>query len=246
MGDFLTLLLFKPSIEYMKFHFLTIFPEMIPSYMNESILKRAGENKLISYDVKNIREYSKDKHRKTDDRPYGGGPGMVMTAEPILHAYNKLKLSSGTKAKTKVIMLSPSGKMFTNTVAAKFAKTYTDIVYICGRYEGVDDRVRKILKADEYSIGDYTLTGGELPALIMTDAIARQIPGVLGKGESVEESRTASPHVYTRPEVLVWPAKASATTKPKQYKVPKVLTKGDHKKIEAWRLSEQMGKKEGK
>ena len=131
----------------------------------------------------------------------------------------------------KVIQLSPSGKMFTNDVAKKMAKVYSDVVFICGRYEGVDDRVRKILKADEYSVGDYTVTGGELPALIMTDAIARQIPGELGKGESVEESRIASPHVYTRPEILVY--------KGKKYKVPKVLTQGDHKKIDAWRESQQ-------
>ncbi|MBP6904938.1 tRNA (guanosine(37)-N1)-methyltransferase TrmD [Candidatus Woesebacteria bacterium] len=213
----------------MKFHFLTIFPEMIEGYMNESILKRAGEKKLLSFEVKNIREFSKDKHRKTDERPYGGGPGMVMTAEPILNTFGKLKLKKG--GKMKVIQLSPSGKMFTNDVAKKMAKTYSDIVFICGRYEGVDDRVRKILKADEYSVGDYTVTGGELPALIMTDAIARQIPGVLGKGESLEESRIASPRTYTRPEILVY--------KGKKYKVPKVLTTGDHKKIDAWRESQQ-------
>ena len=202
---------------------------MINSYISESILKRAGEKKILNFEVKNIREYSKDKHRKTDERPYGGGPGMVMTAEPILNAFGKLKMKKG--GKVKVIQLSPSGKMFTNAVAAKFAKSYSDIVFICGRYEGVDDRVRKILKADEYSVGDYTVTGGELPALIMTDAIARQIRGVLGKGESVEETRIASPRIYTRPETLVY--------KGKKYKVPKVLTQGDHKKIEAWRQDQQ-------
>lgn len=210
-----------------KFHFLTIFPDMIRSYIDESILKRGAEKKLVKFDVKNIRDYSKDRHNKTDDRPYGGGPGMVMTAQPILGAYSKLKL--GTKP--KVIMLSPSGKMFTNAIAKKMVKQYTDIVFICGRYEGVDDRVRKILKADEYSIGDYVLTGGELPALVMTDAIARQISGVLGKGESVEEHRIASPRVYTRPDVLIY--------KGKKYKVPTVLKEGDHKKIDEWRQSQQ-------
>jgi tRNA (guanine37-N1)-methyltransferase len=213
----------------MKFHFLTIFPDMIHSYIGESILKRAGEKKLLAFDVKNIRQYSKDKHRKTDERPYGGGPGMVMTAEPILNAFGKLKMKKD--GKVKVIQLSPSGKMFTNTIAKKMAKSYSDIVFICGRYEGVDDRVRRVLKADEYSVGDYTVTGGELPALIMTDAIARQIPGVLGKGESVEETRIASPRVYTRPETLVY--------KGKKYKVPKVLTTGDHKKIDEWRKKQQ-------
>ncbi|HWC57983.1 MAG TPA: tRNA (guanosine(37)-N1)-methyltransferase TrmD [Candidatus Paceibacterota bacterium] len=217
----------------MRFHFLTIFPNLIEPYIGESMLKRASEKKLISFDVKNIRDYSRDKHRKTDDRPYGGGPGMVMTPEPILRGFGKLKVESG---KLKVVMLSPSGKAFTNAVAKKWAKQYSDIVFICGRYEGVDDRVRKVLHADEYSIGEYTITGGELAALVMTDAVARQIPGVLGKGESLEESRVASPHVYTRPEVLMWPP----TGKPhKKYSVPKVLVEGHRQKIEEWRRNQQ-------
>ncbi len=202
---------------------------MINSYIGESILKRAGEKKLVSFEVKNIRDYTTDKHGKVDERPYGGGPGMVMTPEPILRAFGKLKLKKG--GKVKVIQLSPSGKLFDNATAKKMAKMYTDIVFVCGRYEGVDDRVRKILKADEYSIGPYTLTGGELPALAMTDAIARQIPGVLGKGESVEENRIASPRVYTRPETLVY--------KGKKHKVPAVLLGGDHKKIDEWRKGQQ-------
>lgn len=212
-----------------RFHFLTIFPEMIESYLGESMLKRAKEKKLVDFRVRNIRDYTLDKHKKTDDRPYGGGPGMVMTAEPMLRAAKSLKLKP--KAKTKYIMLSPGGALFTNTIAKQFSKKYSDIVFICGRYEGVDDRVRKILKADEYSIGGYTLTGGELPALVMTDAIARQIPGVLGKQESIEENRTASSRVYTRPDTLVWPK----GKKGKKYAVPPVLMEGDHKKIEAWR-----------
>lgn len=208
---------------------------MIHAYLGESILKRASEHKLVSFDVRNIRDYTTDKHRKTDERPYGGGPGMVMTAEPILRTHAKLKMKG---IKPKVIMLSPSGAMFTNAVAAKMAKSYSDIIFVCGRYEGVDDRVRKILKAAEYSVGEYVLTGGELPALVMTDAICRQIPGVLGKGESVEESRTASPRVYTRPEVLEWP-KVKRGEKAKKHKVPKVLTQGDHKKIDEWRKTQQ-------
>ena len=218
----------------MKFHFLTIFPEMLEGYLGESILRRAKEKKLIAFDVKNIRDFTLDKHKKTDDRPYGGGPGMVMTAEPILRAHTKLKMKG---KKPKVIQLTPSGKLFTNDVAKKLAKGYSDIVFVCGRYEGVDDRVRKILKADEYSIGGFTLTGGELPALVMTDAIVRQIPGVLGKFESVEENRIASPRVYTRPEVLVWPKKAG-----KKYKVPPVLLGGDHKKIDEWRNGQKPAK----
>ena len=227
--------------ENMKFHFLTIFPDMVQSYLDEAMLKRAAEKKLTSFDVKNIRDYTLDKHGKVDERPYGGGPGMVMTPEPILRAHSKLKMK-GTK--TKVIMLSPTGKMFTNAMASKMAKSYTDVVFVCGRYEGVDDRVRSILKAEEVSIGDFVLTGGELPALVMTDAICRQIPGVLGKGESVEENRTASPRVFTRPPVLEWPKAKKATktlpeVKAKKHKVPDVLISGDHKKIEEWRKGQQ-------
>jgi tRNA (guanine37-N1)-methyltransferase len=212
----------------MKFHFLTIFPEMINAYIGEAMLARAKDKKLASYDVKNIRDYSKDRHQKTDDRPYGGGPGMVMTPEPILGAVKKLKYKG---KKVKVIQLSPSGKIFTNTIARKLAKQYSDIVFVCGRYEGVDDRVRKILKADEYSIGDYVLTGGELPALVMTDAIVRQVPGVLGDSASLEEARVASPRVYTRPDVLVF--------NKKKYLVPKVLKGGNHKEIEEWRAKQK-------
>ncbi len=202
---------------------------MINAYTQEAMLKRAKDKKLADFVAVNIREYSKDRHGKTDDRPYGGGPGMVMTPEPLLRAYSKLKTKKG--GKVKVIQLSPSGKMFTNVVAKKFAKSYSDIVFVCGRYEGVDDRVRKILKADEYSIGDFVLTGGELPALVMADAITRQIKGVLGDQESLEEARVASPRVFTRPEVFVY--------KGKKYKVPAVLTEGNHKKIEEWRAQQQ-------
>ena len=229
----------------MKFHFLTIFPEMVQSYLTEAMLKRASEKKLASFAVLNIRDYTLDRHGKTDERPYGGGPGMVMTPEPILRAYSKLKMKGEkTKGKVKVVMLSPTGALFTNAMAAKLAKQYSDIVFICGRYEGVDDRVRSILKAEEVSIGDFVLTGGELPALVMTDAIVRQIPGVLGKGESLEESRAASPRVFTRPEVLEWPkAKKATKTQPevktKKHIVPPVLISGDHKKIEEWRKGQQ-------
>ncbi|MEO5646559.1 MAG: tRNA (guanosine(37)-N1)-methyltransferase TrmD [Candidatus Paceibacterota bacterium] len=244
----------------MKFHFLTIFPEMIESYLGEAMLKRAAEKKLVAFDVKNIRDYTLDKHKKVDERPYGGGPGMVMTPEPILRAFSALKMkgaasakASARQGKTKVVMLSPTGAMFTNTMAAKWAKSYTDVVFICGRYEGVDDRVRKILKAEEVSIGDFVLTGGELPALVMTDAICRQIPGVLGTHESVEEMRTASPRVFTRPEILEWPiaapkrlakegkaslSKTKPATRGKKHLVPPVLISGDHKKIEAWRKAQ--------
>lgn len=157
---------------------------------------------------------------------------MVMTALPILKTVKKIKATLARRkspVRIKTILFSPGGELFSNTQARKLQKGYTDIILICGRYEGIDDRVRKILRATEVSIGDFVLTGGELPALVLLDAITRQIPGVLGKFESLEEERISSHCMYTRPEVLPWDSK--------NYKVPKVLMSGDHKKIEKWRES---------
>ena len=197
---------------------------MFESYMADSILARAIKNKKISVKFYNPRDFTNDKHHKVDDRAYGGGPGMVMYAEPILRAVEKLKIKS---EKLKIIILSPAGKKFTNKEASLLAKRRGDIVLISGRYEGIDARVKKILKAEEYSIGDYVLTGGELPAMVVIDAVARQIKGVLGKFESVEENRLSSSEVYTRPEILKY--------KGKKYRVPKVLLSGHRKKIEEWK-----------
>jgi tRNA (guanine37-N1)-methyltransferase len=178
-----------------------------------------------------------------DDRPYGGGPGMVLRPELFLKAFEVAIakcFSSGPRTgprplrkalsnlhKTKIILFSPSGKKFDTAYAKKFAKKYTDIVMISGRYEGIDARVQKILKAEEISIGDYVLTGGELPAMVLIDSIARQIPGVLGKYESLEEERVSSSEVYTRPEILKY--------KNKNYRVPKVLLSGHRAKIDEWK-----------
>ncbi|KKS49813.1 MAG: tRNA (guanine-N(1)-)-methyltransferase [Candidatus Nomurabacteria bacterium GW2011_GWA2_43_66] len=171
--------------------------------------------------------------RRVDDRPYGGGPGMVLRPELFLKAFAKIKIPSpgrGKKNKTKVILFSPSGKKFNTAYAKKLVKQkYTDIILISGRYEGIDARMQKILKAEEISIGDYVLTGGELPAMVLIDSISRQIPGVLGKYESLEEERVSSSEVYTRPEVFKY--------RGKNYKVPKVLLSGNHKKIEEWKKS---------
>ncbi len=167
-----------------------------------------------------------------DDRPYGGGPGMVMAAEPVLKAVAKAR---GRKKDVKVVILSPRGKQFTNAIAQQYARRYRDIIFIAGRYEGIDARVKKILRAQEFSIGPYTLSGGELPALVAAEAIARHIPGVLGKRESIEEARIASGEMYTRPEVL--------RHKGKDYRVPAVLTSGNHQKIEAWRKRRQKRRK---
>jgi tRNA (guanine37-N1)-methyltransferase len=220
-----------------KFHLITIFPEMFKSYLGESIIARALKTRKIGVKFYNPRSFTRDKHKKVDERPYGGGPGMVMTAEPILRAASaasrrKLSASKGQSfsaaSRLRVIILSPGGKLFTNEAAQKLAKSKQDLILIAGRYEGIDGRVKKILKAEEYSVGPYILTGGELPAMIMIDAITRQIPGVLGRNESVEERRVSSHEVYTRPEVLDWQGK--------KYKVPQILISGDHKKIDEWRL----------
>ena len=216
----------------MNFHIISIFPEMFTSYLGESILARAIEGKKIKVSFYNPRDFVKDtkgnNYKPVDDKPYGGGPGMVMRAEPVIHAVNKaLSKVKGKNRKTLVINFIPSAEKFTTTEAKKISKKYTDVILICGRYEGIDARVDKILKTKKYSIGDYVLTGGEIPAMVLIDCISRQIPGVLGKYESLEEERVSSSEVYTRPEILKF--------KNKNYKVPKVLLSGNHALIDAWK-----------
>lgn len=210
----------------LNFHLISIFPDSFDSYINESIIKRAQAKKKIKIKKYNPRDFTKDKHKKVDDRPYGGGPGMVMVAEPVLLATKKALGSQ----KGKVVIFSPRGPIFDNNLAKKWAKQ-KNLVLICGRYEGVDARVKKILKAEEISVGPYVLTGGELPALVVLDAVARQISGVLGKDESIEENRVAGAEVYTRPEILDW--------QKKKYRVPPILLSGDHRKIDDWRLDKK-------
>lgn len=207
----------------LNFHLISIFPDSVDSYINESIIKRAIEAKKIAIKKYNPRDFTKDKHKKVDDKPYAGGPGMVMTVQPILDAVKK---ATAKNSKAKVIILSPRGKQFDNNEAKKLAKQ-KDLILISGRYEGIDGRVKKILKATEYSIGPYVLTGGELPALVMVDCISRQVPGVLGKFESLEDQRLTTGEVYTRPEIFEY--------KNKKHRVPKVLLSGDPKKIAEWR-----------
>jgi tRNA (guanine37-N1)-methyltransferase len=215
----------------MRFHIITIFPDIFSSYLNESIIGRAIKNKLISVKFYNPRDFikaPKNNYRPVDDKPYGGGPGMVMRAEPLLKAVAKvLSIAKGKNKKVLIINFIPSAEKFTTTFAKKVSKKYTDIILICGRYEGIDARVDKILKTKKLSIGDYVLTGGEIPAMILVDCVSRQIKGVLGKYESLEEERVSSSEVYTRPEILKY--------KNKNYKVPKVLLSGNHKKIEEWK-----------
>ena len=226
----------------MTFHLITLFPDSFKSYINSSIIGRAIEGKKIKVKFYNPRDFTKDptslklrrasKHRRIDRKPYGGGPGMVIEAEPVIRAIEAaLKVASpksSPKGRTlKIIWLSPSGKQFDNIYAEKTAKKYKDIIIICGRYEGIDARVKKLFKVEEISIGPFVVTGGELPAMIILDTVARRIPGVLGNLDSVEENRISSPDVYTRPEIL--------TFKGRKYRVPKVLLSGHQKNIEEWK-----------
>ena len=228
-----------------RYHLISLFPESTSSYLNESILARAVENKIISFNYYNPRDFVKPKksqkgkekpYIQVDDRAYGGGPGMVIKAEPIAKAIDKaLKFAKKKKDFTKelIVFLSPSGEQFSNDSATKIAEKYSDIIFICGRYEGIDARVKKIFKMKDYSVGPFVTTGGELPAMIMIDSISRQIPGVLGKFNSREEGRIASKDVYTRPEIMEYAGK--------KYRVPKVLLSGNHKKIDGWRADRKGG-----
>lgn len=213
----------------MNFHVVTLFPESFDSYINSSIIGRAIQDKKIKIKFYNPRDFSDNKFRHIDQKPYSGGPGMVIEALPVVKAIEKALVGINRKknAKIKIIFFSPSGKQFTTDYAKKISKKYTDIIMISGRYEGIDARVKKIFKTEDISVGPYVLTGGELPAEILIDCISRQIEGVLGNFNSLEESRISSSDVYTRPEVL--------THKGKKYRVPKVLLSGNHKKIEEWR-----------
>jgi tRNA (guanine37-N1)-methyltransferase len=230
----------------MRFDIITIFPKIFDSYFSESILKRAREKKLVDIRVHNLRDFSRDtKHKKVDDKLYGGGAGMVIQAEPVLRAVSALKIKnqstikSGTKI--KIIILSAKGKQFNQKMAADWARKYERLILISGRYEGIDERVKTVLRAEEISVGPYVLTDGDAAAMVVLSAVTRLIPGVI-KLESLEEEshwnlllkKEASvsgkgleyPH-YTRPEALSY--------KGKKYRVPKVLLSGNHKKIEEWR-----------
>lgn len=221
----------------MNFHVITLFPEVCQAYTDSSILGRAQKTekgkgakhrgKKIAVSYYNPREFSKDKHKKTDDRPYGGGPGMVMHAEPILRAWEKAVGKKQDQKRVKTLIMSPRGKKFDATMAKELVKKYEHLVLISGRYEGIDSRVKKILKADEVSVGDYVLTGGELPALSIIDSVSRQVPGVLGRFDSLEDERVSSGEMYTRPEVL--------EHKKKKYTVPPVFLSGNHAELEKWR-----------
>ncbi|MCM1257706.1 MAG: tRNA (guanosine(37)-N1)-methyltransferase TrmD [Roseburia sp.] len=213
----------------MKFYILTLFPEMVMKGLSASIIGKAAERGTIAIEAVNIRDYTKDKHRKVDDYPYGGGAGMVMQAQPIYDAYQAVKQKIGHTPRT--IYLTPQGPVFHQKMAKEMAKE-EDLVFLCGHYEGVDERVLEEIVTDYVSIGDYILTGGELPAMVMVDAISRMVPGVLaneesGETESFEGGLLEYPQ-YSRPRE--WMGK----------EVPKVLMSGDHLKIQDWRREQSI------
>ncbi len=226
----------------MTFHVVTLFPGAFDSYLGESILKRAIEDGKIRVKFYNPRDFADDKWKRVDQKPYGGGPGMVIQALPVAKAIAQAVKVCGKKAQTakkiKIVFFNPAGKQFDTAYAKVSAKKYEHIIFVCGRYEGIDARVKKMFKMEDISVGPFVLTGGELPAMIMIDCIARQVEGVLGNFDSREEERISSPDSYTRPEVIEYAKK--------KYRVPKVLLSGDHKLIDAWRAGIKSGKKAGK
>ncbi len=223
----------------MQFDIITIFPEIFKSYLNESLIARAQKKKLIKVNVHNLRSWTNDNHQTVDDRPFGGGLGMVLKVEPIYKAVRTLKSKiKNPKSKTKVILFTPRGEKFNQKLAYKLSKL-DQIIFICGRYEGVDERVAEKIADMEISIGDYDLMGGELPAMIMVESISRLIPGVLGKEALLKERITKSGGFieyaqYTRPEEFKVKGQNS---KVKNWRVPNVLLSGDHKKINEWKES---------
>lgn len=207
---------------------MTLFPEIFHSYLNESIMKRAIEKEIIEVHVYNIRDFSTNKHKKVDDYPFGGGAGMLMTPQPIYDTYKHI-VETHNIENPRVVYLTPKGQVYKQEIAQDLSLG-EDIILLCGHYEGIDQRIIDLIVTDEVSIGDYVLTGGELPALIMVDSIARLIPGVLSQNESFEEESFKDdlleyPH-YTRPREFMGMS------------VPDVLLSGNHKKIEQWRLEE--------
>lgn len=209
----------------MRFHIMTLFPEIFNSYMNESIMKRAVEKGIIEVNIYNIRDFSTNKHKKVDDYPFGGGAGMVMTPQPIYDTYKHIIDKFDIKD-PRVVYLTPKGKVHNQNIASEMS-TFEDVILLCGHYEGIDQRIIDSIVTDEISIGDYVLTGGELPALILIDSISRLIPGVLSQNESFEEESFKDdlleyPH-YTRPREFMG------------MEVPEVLLSGNHKKIDEWR-----------
>jgi tRNA (guanine37-N1)-methyltransferase len=219
----------------MQFEVFTLLPEVFPPYLESSILQRARQRGLVSVNVHNIRDYTHDKHHVTDDTPYGGGGGMVMKPEPLFEAVESVlgldTRQADPRSVCPIIMLTPQGRVFSQSIAEELSH-YERIALLCGRYEGMDERIREHLVSDEISIGDYVLTGGELPALILIDAVSRLIPGVLGDPDGAMDDSHATgllehPHYTRPPEFRGW-------------EVPEILLSGDHGKVEKWRREQSL------
>jgi tRNA (guanine37-N1)-methyltransferase len=224
----------------MIFNIITIFPKILDSYINESIIKRAIEKNKIKIKMHDLRKWTKDKHKTVDDTPYGGGAGMLLKIEPIYKALKSINLKKRNK-KRKIILLSAGGKKWNQKTAEKYSKI-DELILICGRYEGVDERVKHFID-EEISIGDYVLTGGELPAMVMIDSITRLLPDVLGNKESIkEESHTDAGIIeypqYTKPAIF----KYRKNKKIHELKTPEILLSGNHEKIKKWKLDNKASK----
>ena len=212
----------------MQYDIITIFPEILDSYFNESILKRAQKAKKITIKTHDLRKYAKGRHKQVDDTPYGGGPGMVLMVEPIYKALKKIK----KKKKSKIILLDPAGRQFSQKLAQNYTKL-DQLIFICGRYEGIDARVDKLVN-EKVSIGPYVLSGGELASAVIIESVARLLPGVLGKFESTQDETFSGKKAdvieypqYTRPEIF------------NKWQVPKILLSGNHQEIDKWRKSQK-------
>lgn len=216
-------------MKQMRFDVMTLFPDMVMGVLSESIIGRARSGGIIDVACHNIRDFTVDKHRKTDDTPYGGGVGMVMTCQPIYDCYSSIAASIPEGNKKRVIYMSPKGGIFSHEKAKELSE-YDNLIFLCGHYEGVDQRVLDLIVDEEISIGDYVVTGGEIPACIVIDAVSRLLDGVLSSNECYEGESVAS-------GILEYPQ----YTKPREFmgeKVPEILLSGDHAKIDRWRLEE--------
>lgn len=235
---------------FMKFDIITIFPNLFSGFLSESLLARAQKKKLIKLKTHNLRKWTTDKHKTVDDRPYGGGAGMVLKIQPIFDAVESLKrqaMRGKRPRRIRTILLSAKGKTFTQKDARRLSK-YDQLIFICGRYEGVDERVAQYVADEEISIGNYVLFGGEVASMVIIEAVSRLVPGVIQKEESIknesfsdQEAKTKEYPQYTRPEIFKFkiqklrPELSSRDSKFKILKVPEVLLSGDHKKIKEWR-----------
>jgi len=221
----------------LNFHVLTIFPDMFESPFSSGLISKAADNRLLKINCHDIRKYSTDSHKTVDDYPFGGGPGMVMKPEPIFSAVEDLQASNKIGDNSRIIVMSPQGRMFDKNIAKELTR-YDELVLICGRYEGIDDRVVQNLADEELSIGNYILNGGELPAMVVIDAVSRLLPGVVGSEQSILED-SLSENLLKYPQY----------TRPRSFKgldVPDVLLSGNHKIIEEWRKEKSIEKTNAK